>query len=179
VAYENRYAFVFGKDLDILTNALDQWSPDKDRMKWFVEAFDVQVNFEAGELPAVPIATNGDVESAEALLIGPTVDDLTCAHNHSGTGSEHRHSCSEVLRERLEQFVRAQQVRHRCALTAGDDEGIDIVELYFGAYCRSIDAERPQPLLMNRECALKRKHADGQHCFRAFVFTSRARRSER
>ena len=56
-----------------------------------VEAGDVEVGLEAVELAAVAVAAHGEVDGAEAALVGAAVEDLGGEQDHPGARAEHRH----------------------------------------------------------------------------------------
>ena len=104
---------------------LDPRRPDEHAVERLVEAVDVEVGLEAVELAAVAVAPDGDVEGAEAALVGPAVEHLGGQQDHPGARAEHRHAVGRPGLDLVEQPARRQQVGHRRALAAGHDERVD------------------------------------------------------
>ncbi len=77
-------------------------------------------------LAAVGVALDGDVEGVEARLVG--VGDVLRQHDGSGTGAEGGLAVDEVA-EALEQFF-GQQFQKRGGFATGNDEAVDVVEVF-------------------------------------------------
>ena len=57
-----------------------------------------QLGLEAVELAAVAVAPHGDVDRAEAALVGASVEHLGGEQDHPGARAEHRHPVGESQR---------------------------------------------------------------------------------
>ncbi len=57
---------------------------------------DVQIGLERVDLAAEGVATNADVDAAEAMLVGTTVDDLGGEQDHARASPEGRHSGAQA-----------------------------------------------------------------------------------
>ena len=55
-------------------------------------AGDGEVGLEGVDLAAEGVAAHGDVDGAEAALVGPAVEDLGAEQDHPGAGAERRHA---------------------------------------------------------------------------------------
>src|ERR1700722_19743698 len=80
----------------------------------------------AVDLASVGVATDADVQGAEARLFG--ILDLGCEKNSAGTGSESGLGVDKVFQ--LGESVFAEKLEERAALAARDDEAIDGVKLF-------------------------------------------------
>ena len=112
--------------LDAGADALDQRGPDEHGVERVVEPGDVEVGLEAVDLAAVAVAAHGDVDGAEAALVGPAVEDLGGQQDHPGAGAEHRHAVGEALgRAARTGPIVVEQLRHRRRLAAGHHQRVD------------------------------------------------------
>ena len=75
--------------LDGGAGGLDQRRPDEDAVERLAEPGDGQVGLEAVELAAIAVASHGEVDRAEAALVGATVEDFGRQQDHPGTRPEH------------------------------------------------------------------------------------------
>src|SRR3546814_1567589 len=77
-----------GKDLHSRSDLLDPGGADEDRVHLVGEVGEVEVTLERDDLPSEGVATNGDVQPAERLLVLGAVDDVVGEHDHPGARSE-------------------------------------------------------------------------------------------
>src|SRR5262245_24427836 len=149
-----------GENLDAVADLLDPRGPDQHGVEGRVESCEVEVGLERVDLPPEGIAPHGDVEPAERLLPGDPALDPVGEHDHPGTGAEGGHSLADPLAQRLEQLERDRELVHRGALTAGQDEPVDAIELLAPAYGqrgRARGGQHPQVLPY---VALEREYTD-------------------
>ena len=85
-------AVVAGEHLDSRADRLDPRGPDEHAVERAVEPGDGESVSKLSTLAAVPVALDGDVDGAEAALVGAAVEDLRGQQDHAGAGAEHRHA---------------------------------------------------------------------------------------
>ena len=90
---------------------------------------DGDVGFEAIDLTPVSVASNGDVECAEARLVRPPVVDLGGEQDQPGARTEHGQAVGDECLDLVEQAGRREQLRHRRALASGQHERVDSGEI--------------------------------------------------
>src|SRR5688572_22425182 len=96
-----------GEDLDVGAGALDERRPDEHGGDGpAVDAGDVEVGLEAVDLATERVATDGDVDGAEAPLVGAAVEDLAAEEDHPRARAERWHAVGEALGDRVEQAGR-------------------------------------------------------------------------
>ena len=108
------------------------------------EVGEVEVGLERVDLAAEGVAAHGDVDGAEAALVGPAVEDLGAEEDHPGAGAEGGQPVGQPLGQRVEQPGRLEQHRHRGGLAARQHERVDLVELGGGADLAGLSAEGAQ-----------------------------------
>ena len=160
LTHEHRIAIVRRQDFDVGTDRFDAWGADEHAVERSLIAGEVEVGFEAVDLAAVAIASHGDLERPEVLLVVAAVEDLVGEQDHPGARAEHGHPVVETGGDRVEKSRRAQQVGHRRRFPAGHHEGVDPLELPRGADLDSVHAERTQALNVGGECSLQGEYAD-------------------
>src|SRR4051794_33923482 len=79
-----------GEHLDVRSGVLDPGGADEDRVDRLVESGEVEITLEGVHLPPEGVAPDGDVETAEGLLVGDAVLDPVGEHDHPGAGPEDR-----------------------------------------------------------------------------------------
>src|SRR5471032_1862252 len=112
------------------------------------------------DLPAVTVAFHGNIHQAQALLAG--MRHFPGHEDGAGAGAEHRLAAAE-LGQIVKETLVAQQLQHGSALTAGDDESVDLRELRAFADVYGIGAGAFQGCAVRREIALQREHPDLLH----------------
>jgi len=160
VANENRNSVVAGEHLDVGTDAFDEWGADEHRMEWVGEAGDGQISLEAVELAAVAIASHRHVDQIESALIGSTIEHVSGAQDHAGTGAESGQAIDETTLEIVEEPAGGEQPGHRGALAAGQDDRVESLEVGGSPYERRRGTESFEALSMDVECPLQGEHTD-------------------
>ena len=151
-----------GEHLDVGADPLDDGRPDEHGVERMRPAsrVDVEVGLEAVDLAAEGVAAHGDVDGAEAALVGAAVEDLGAEQDHPGAGAERRHAVGEPLGERVEQAGRLEQHRHRGGLAARQHQRVDVVELRRRADLSGGRRRGSQGVGVARERALQGEDAD-------------------
>jgi hypothetical protein len=123
----------------------------------------VRSALEAVDLAAVAVAAHRDVDGTEAALVGAAVEDVGGQQDHAGAGAEHGMPSSRRSASGSNRPLDVEQHRHRRALTAGQDEGVD-PSRSAGADLTRAGAELSESSLVRGEGALQRQDADhGRH----------------
>ncbi len=130
--------------------------------KGAVEGIDVEIGLEAVELASVAVAANGEVDQVEPALVRSAVEDVGGAQDHPGARAEHRQPVDQSPLEFVEQPAGGEQPRHRGALTAGQHDRVEPLEIGRRTHHRRGGTELHQSLAMGVEGALQREDADGQ-----------------
>ena len=75
--------------------------------------------------------------------------------DHAGARAPHGHALTGAALQRLTQLVEVQQLGHRGAFAAGDDEGVDGIEIAGESHLDRVRAKAAQRELMLKEVALQ------------------------
>ena len=157
LAHEHGVILVPGEHLDGRSHRLDPRRPDEHAVERRVEAVDVEIGLEAVELAPVAVALDGDVEGAEAALVGSAVVDLGGQQDHPGARPEHRQAVGEPGLELVEQTARGEQRGHRRALAARHHERVEAGEVGGAADLWRVDAEVSERAAVGAERPLQRQ----------------------
>lgn len=90
-----------GEHLDVWPDLFDEWRPDEHGVERCIESLDVEIRLEGVDLPTEGVASHGDVDDAEAALIGSAVEHVAGEQDHPGTGAERRHPVGKSFRDRI------------------------------------------------------------------------------
>ncbi len=82
--------------------------------------------------------------------------------DRSGAGAPHRHPSLRALLELRDDPVVLRELADRRALAAGDDERVDVVELFRPAHVDAIGADGAQRAEVLAEVALEAEDADAR-----------------
>ena len=104
-----------------------------------------QIGLEAVDLPSVAVAAHGDVDGAEALLVGTAVQYVVGEQDHPGARAGNRHLVRQPLGDRGEQTRGLEQERHRGRFAARHDQGVDTVEIAGNADLYRLSVELTHP----------------------------------
>ncbi len=140
--------------LDAGSDGGDLRRADEDRVERGVEADDGEVGLEAVDLAAVGVSAHGDVDHAEAALIGTPAGDLGGQQDHAGARAEHGQPVGEQFGQRLEQARGGEQAGHRRRLPAGHHQCVDRAEVVGGADLLGSGAQRLEGALVRLKRAL-------------------------
>ena len=128
LADEHGVAGVFNENFDILANRFDDRGADENHLERILaQLCGGGVNV-AGELAAVAIAQDGDVEQGERILRRAV--DFFGEKDCAGAGAEERAAvCGEFL-ERVEEAFFLHYFQVRGAFAAGEDYAFDAGEIF-------------------------------------------------
>jgi len=124
--HQHRVVAAFGEDFDAFSDARDAWGADKDHLQRRTAQGGFSLDDGGVDLAAVGVALDRDVEGIEAGLVW--VDDVLGQHDGSSTSAEGGFAVYEVL-EFLEDVLR-QKFEKRGGLASGNDEAVDVVEVF-------------------------------------------------
>ena len=101
-------------------DALHPRCPDEHRMDWAAcNAVKIDIGFEGLNLTTEGIASYGDIECPESLLIFGAVQHPLGEQDHPGTGAVRRQSCAQRRYQWLAQPEDPRQLVDRGGLTTG------------------------------------------------------------
>ncbi len=143
---------------DRRVSGLDDRCSDKNSVERLVETLDYQIALERGELTTVTISPDRDRYCSEAVLVGPTVENLGGQQDHAGTSAKCRQARVDPLAHRIEHGEPLEQHRHCGRLAAGDNQGIDSLELGDGADLDGVHPERLEDPNVGGKRALQRQY---------------------
>src|SRR5581483_2597422 len=138
LADENRIVAFAREDFHLFPNALDLGSADED-------------GFERAAGQGSFGGVDGDVERAQALLFGP--GHLTREQNCAGACAERRFRAHEIAQPALK--FRTEKLQECGRFSAGDDESVEVVELFRLAHQDDLGPELLEPAAMRVEVALQ------------------------
>src|SRR5437899_4791064 len=146
------------EDLDAGSDAADARRADEHRVKGRApELRDVEVRFEAVDLPAKGVALDGHVhERGERVRMAGHV---LGNEDRPGAGAPDRHPLGDAVAELLDDPVLLRELADGRALTPGDDERIDLAELLRPAHVDRGDPEPTERGEVLREVALQPEDA--------------------
>jgi hypothetical protein len=128
--------------------ALDPGGADEDGAQWLVaDPLDLEVGLEALQLATEGVAAGTGVEEAEVLGV---------ADDQPGAGAEDRPPVFMVSPQRRLQARRSDALDDRRALTAGNDQPVDVLQALGGADLDCLGAEVTQRPGVRLEVALDR-----------------------
>jgi len=149
LADSDRIITLGGDDFHVLSYALDFWRADEDHFGW-APSEDALADG-AIDLASVGVAADGDVERAQAVLLG--IVDFVGQENRTGASTERRLPAHELF-QFFESGV-AQQLEEGTGLAAGDDEALDFVELLGFLDKHNFGAQLLEPLAVSVKVALQ------------------------
>jgi hypothetical protein len=154
LADSDRIITLGGDDFHVLPNALDFWRADEDH---FGRAPSEDALADGAiDLASVGVAADGDVERAQAVLLG--IVDFVGQENRTGASTERRLPAHELFQFFESGF--AQQLEEGTGLAAGDDEAVDFVELLGFLDKHNFGAQLLEPLAVSVKVALQGKNTD-------------------
>lgn len=157
-ADQDREAVACGEGFDLWAGAGDAGGTDEDHLEW--AAFDLGWDGEDGgvDLAAVGVALDGDVERVEGGLRGM----LNVLGEEDGTGAgAEGGSVLDEAGEGVKELIALEELEHGGGLAAGDDEAVEIDQLFGGANKLGGDAKVGEGLGVGLVSALKGEDADG------------------
>ncbi len=119
-----------GEDLNLGSHSLDPRRPDEDgAQRLGAEFADVEVLLERMDLAAECVAAHRDIQPTQGLLVESAALDPVGEHDHACARAVCRHPRAQPLAQRLVQPEGAHQLVDDRGLAAGDDQGVDDVDL--------------------------------------------------
>jgi len=169
LAYDDGIVALGGKDFDVGTDALDPGGADENHFRGLA----VELPFPDGtvELAAVGVAADADVEHAQTFLF--RILDFARQEDCTRTGAKSWLEVDELL-EFLKSLF-AEEFQESGRLAAGDDEAVDLVELFGFADEGDVGAEFLEPFAMRVKVALQGKNTDGHFTTQLSLFRVRRR----
>src|SRR5437588_10871753 len=173
--HQDWIALVSRQHARAFSDAADDGGPDEDSLHSARRGAGLEIRFgrDAGDaaidLPAVGIALHSDVDETQAFL--RRAGDFVGQQDGSGAGAEDGPLAAE-LPQRLHQILLAQQLEHRGALAAGDDQAVQAFQVRGGAHFHHGGAGARGRFGMRLEIALQRKHSYAFHGYHPRVCIS-------
>jgi hypothetical protein len=124
---EDGEAVAFGEDLDTVAGFHDAWRADVDHFERAARELRFAGLDGGVDLAAVGIALDGDVEDAEAFLVG--VGDFGGEEDASGAGAEGGFGPDKGA-EGVEEAAAFEKFEEGGGFAAGNDETVDVGELF-------------------------------------------------
>ncbi|MCO5556195.1 hypothetical protein L7F22_009739 [Adiantum nelumboides] len=150
-----------GEHLDVTAGLLDPRRPDEHRVHRVAgETGELQVGLEGVDLPAEGVAPHDDVEPAELVLVGSSVQDLLGQQDHAGTRAVRGQAVAQPGAQRLQELERVEQLGHRGRLAAGQDDAVHHGQLGRTADRHGLGARRGQRRHVLADVALQGQHTD-------------------
>ena len=147
------------QDIDVVADALDDRRPDEDGVdRTVAEHGHCELRLEAFELSPEGVALDRDVEQREDGRVA--VGDLLRQQDHAGAGAEDRRALARQVEDRLAQPPAVDELAHRGALAAGQDQPAEPLEVLGQANGDRLDAELPEDRDVLGERALDGENAD-------------------
>ena len=129
--------------VDAGPDALDDRCADEDAVdRRVAEDRHRQVRLEGVQLAPEGVALDRDVEQRQDRLVA--VGDLAREQDHAGAGAEDRRARRRQVEDRLAQAPAVDELAHRRALAAGQDEAGEAVEVGRQAHLDALDADLAQ-----------------------------------
>lgn len=163
---EHGLTLVFSKNGNSLPNLFDDWTADEDHFEGFLGESAWAEKDVAGELAAVAVAKNGDVEKLERSLFG--ILDARGEKNRAGTGAED----GVLLGEFSDGVVKAlflEELQLRGGFAARENEAIAGREVGDGADFDGVGAEFAKTSGVGFEVALDGEDSDFEFGQRSHV----------
>jgi hypothetical protein len=114
------------QDLNGRAHSLYPGGPNEYGPEWLAAKFgNVEVSFERGDLSPKGVASDGDVDATDGLLVGAAVQHLVGQHDHAGARSVDRKPTNDHITQRLQQIVALGEHVHRRRLATRNDEPIE------------------------------------------------------
>src|SRR5678816_3747129 len=150
LTYPDRIIIRLCQDFHIFADARDLRSANKDHLKGLTMAVLIGRTDVRVELTAVGVATNPDVERAEAFLC--RVFDVLREQDRTGAGAKRGLQTNEIA-ELLEESAVLQKLEHSRRLAAWNHDAIETIEFFRLADEPDISAKLFQPTAMRVEIA--------------------------
>src|SRR3954470_6160048 len=148
LAHEDRLAAELGEHLDLRPGVAHARGADEDAAERPRVAGDLEVGLEAGDLPAVGVAVDVDVDEPEVRAV---------EHDHPGAGAE---DGAAELAHRVLEPVEAHEPHERRRLATRDDEAVEALELLGLAHLDRVGAEPAQHGGVLAHVSLQGENAD-------------------
>jgi hypothetical protein len=124
------------------------------------QPLDIEVRFERVDLPTERVALDGDIHQLRERM--RMTRNVLLEEDRSGAGPPHGHPSRGSLAQLRDDPVLLRELADRRALTAGDDERVDVVELLRPAHVDTVYADLAQPIEVLAEIALEAEDADAR-----------------
>src|SRR5688572_5825727 len=122
------------------------------------QPLDIEVCLERVDLPTERVALDGHVHQLRERM--RMTGDVLREEDRSGASAPHRHPGRGPLAQFRDDAVVLGELADRRALTAGDDERVDVVELLRPPHVDTVGADIAQRTQVLAEIALKAEDAD-------------------
>lgn len=160
VSNKHRVAFVEAENftIEVFGPSLDDRGADKDSVKGGLERRQEKLGVEAVKLASIGVSAHLYVHDLQPLRPLRSLSQ----QDGSRAGSEDRQAVSAGRSERFEEPATAGEIFHRRAFAAGNDQPLDILEIFRfpdppGLHSAALEAGD-----VKREGSLQGEHADGR-----------------
>src|SRR5439155_1599846 len=144
---QHRVAVDLRQHLDVVADPLDVRRTDEDRGVGATgHPRDVEVDLERVDLAPEGVAAHGQLDGAEAALVGPPVEHLAREQDHPRACPQRGHPGVEALGHRPEETGEVEQLGDGGRLAAGQDERVDGREVLRHAHLDRVRAELSERL---------------------------------
>src|SRR5258706_4378402 len=148
-----------GEDVDVRPGPLDDRRPDEDAVDRLIAKHgNGQVGLERIELTPEGVALDGHIEQRQDRRFA--AGDLAGKDDHARACPEERCAARGQVEDRLAKSPALDQLTHRGAFAAGQDQAGNIVEIARQAHRNALDADRGKGPEVLPEGALKREYTD-------------------
>src|SRR5215471_14428968 len=155
----NRIALIPGNHLGRGTRAANNRRANENGLH-FAVPLHRHLRNTAIDLTPVSVTLDSNIHGLQTLLTGTGY--IIRQQNCARASPEHRLLVSELL-ERLEQILHIEQLEHRSAFAAGNDQPVDLVQVVGGANFNRSRSGTSHRFPMSLKIPLQRQYADGFH----------------
>jgi hypothetical protein len=155
---ESGMVIVRGEDFDVGTYGFDDRATNEDHFEGFGFEFCFAEENVAGELPAIGVAENGDVEKAERGLL--RIFDVLREEDGASASAEDRFAAGGELADGVLKAFFFEELELRGAFAAGKDQAGALFELRDGADFDGVGAEFAEAGGVGFEVSLDGEDAD-------------------
>ena len=156
--HQNRIVAVPGQYVRLRPDLANDRRSNEDGLQIVAPAFRMDFSDVTVQLPTISVAFHGHVHQAERSLQG--ILHMARQQDRAGARTEDGLLLAEGG-QRFPQIFQIQQFQHGRAFAAGDDQGVDRIQLAGGANRHSVCANALQGILVGFKIALERQHANG------------------
>src|ERR1700730_7247169 len=150
--HQGGLARVFGKHFHIGTDALENWSANKNHLHRLRLQLGGSADHIAVHLPPVPVAQHGHVQQAERFL--PRILHFRGEQNRAGTSAQNGFVLSRRFIDRVVQTLSLQELQLRGSLAARQNQTVAARKVLARAHFHGFDAHSRQHRRMRRKISL-------------------------